>query len=71
MILGELSKGLIFSLFAVGDVCLVSWTRHSFAVKNRKIVGLVGFVNSASDSDRTLTKTSNLSIQKSGISYHT
>lgn len=31
VILGELSKGLIFSLFAVGDVCLVSWTRHSFA----------------------------------------
>lgn len=24
VILGELSKGLIFSLFAVGDVCLVS-----------------------------------------------
>lgn len=31
VILGELSKGLMFSLFAVGDVCLVSWTRHSFA----------------------------------------
>lgn len=31
VILGELSKGLIFSLFDVGDVCLVSWTRHSFA----------------------------------------
>lgn len=31
MILGELSKGLMFSLFAVGDVCLASWTRHSLA----------------------------------------
>lgn len=31
VILGELSKGLMFSLLAVGDVCLVSWTRHSFA----------------------------------------
>lgn len=31
VILGELSKGLMFSLFAEGDVCLVSWTRHSFA----------------------------------------
>lgn len=31
VILGEQSKGLMFSLFAVGDVCLVSWTRHSFA----------------------------------------
>lgn len=27
----ELSKALTFSLLAVGDVCLVSWTRHSFA----------------------------------------
>lgn len=36
VILGELSKGLMFSLFAVGDVCLVSWTRHSFAIQNRK-----------------------------------
>lgn len=33
MILGELSKGLMFSLFAVGDVCLTSWTRHSLAVE--------------------------------------
>ena len=41
VILGELSKGLIFSLFAVGDVCLVSWTRHSFAAQNRNIVCLL------------------------------
>lgn len=34
VMLGELSKGLMFSLFAVGDVCLVSWTRHSFASAN-------------------------------------
>lgn len=33
MILGELSKGLTFSLFAVGDVCLTSWTRHSLAAE--------------------------------------
>lgn len=33
MILGELSKGLMFSLFAVGDVCLTSWTRHSLAAE--------------------------------------
>lgn len=35
VILGELSKGLMFSLFAVGDVCLVSWTRHSFAITEK------------------------------------
>lgn len=35
MILGELSKGLMFSLFAVGDVCLASWTRHSFAMQKK------------------------------------
>lgn len=33
--LGELSKGLMFSLF-VGDVCLVSWARHSFAKHTKK-----------------------------------
>lgn len=33
--LGELSKGLMFSLF-VGDVCLVSWARHSFAKQTKK-----------------------------------
>lgn len=36
MILGELSKGLMFSLLAVGDVCLASWTRHSFAKQRKK-----------------------------------
>lgn len=59
MILGELSKGLMFSLFAVGDVCLASWTRHSFAMQKRKIVR---FLNSAADSGRTCIKTTYQSI---------
>lgn len=62
MILGELSKGLMFSLFAVGDVCLASWTRHSFAMQKRKIVR---FLNSAADSGRTCIKTTYLCTQKS------
>lgn len=31
LILGELSRDLMMSLFADGGVCLVSWTRHSLA----------------------------------------
>lgn len=62
MILGELSKGLMFSLFAVGDVCLASWTRHSFAVQKRKTDLTLSikteqiFLNSAADSDKTYIK---------------
>lgn len=37
--LGELSKGLMFSLF-VGDVCLVSWARHSFASPDEEVTML-------------------------------
>lgn len=34
--LGELSKDLMFSLFAEGDDCLVSCTRHSLPIKIKK-----------------------------------
>lgn len=30
----------MFSLFAVGDVCLVSWTRHSFASPEEEVTML-------------------------------
>lgn len=63
MILGELSKGLMFSLFAVGDVCLTSWMRHSLAAEkenniqfsaNRKTTKLS---NTAPGSDRMIRTT--------------
>lgn len=61
MILGELSKGLMFSLFAVGDVCLTSWTRHSLAAEKENDVLFSAQMktaklrNAAPGSSRTIT----------------